>query len=145
MSCSLTPGSSAVMRISLSVSDTFMLALTKVPTSPWPWLPVAAGKTDAAEDVVEEAVHLAMKREEGITGKHSAAGTEGDHGIAGHRAVLLIRCGIRGGAIVPPRKGATARQLGPDGAGAGRRRLTRYGTSRHRDQPAPGRAQAAKD
>ena len=101
------------------------------------------GQTGAAEDIVEEAVHLAMKREEGITGKHSAAGTEGDHGIAGHRAVLLIRCGIRGGAIV--RRGRVLRLDTWAGVRAGRRRLTRYGTSRHRDQPAPGRAQAAKD
>ena len=32
MSCSVTPGSSAVRRISFSVSDTFMLALTKLLT-----------------------------------------------------------------------------------------------------------------
>src|SRR4051794_30365078 len=53
-------------------------------------LALAAGcgrQGGTAEDIVEEAVHLAMKRQEGITWKHSAAGTEGGHGIAGHRAV----------------------------------------------------------
>ncbi|ANY84474.1 hypothetical protein BB934_40450 (plasmid) [Microvirga ossetica] len=66
-------------------------------------LGLSSGPASTAEDVIEQAVHLAMQREEGITREYSATGTERGHGIAGHRAFLLVQLAIS--AEVDPPEG----------------------------------------